>query len=159
MSDKSPELRITRRHLPHWTVEGGIYFVTFRLKFGLLSQEERRIVFNHIKRGNQEFYHLISLVVMPDHVHLIFRPLEEYSLNRVMKGIKGVSARLVNKSRNLRGSLWQDESYDRIRRNVDELHQKISYMYYNPVRAGLVEDPDEYPFWYFDEDWVDKYNI
>ena len=155
MSDKSPELRITRRNLPHWTVEGAIYFVTFRLKSGVLSSADQRIVFNHIKRGDGKFYILIAVVVMPDHVHLIFKPLKEYSLSRVMKGIKGVSARLVNKSRNSRGPLWQDESYDRIMRNAGELHQKINYMYYNPGRAGLIEDPDEYPFWYYNENWED----
>ena len=155
MSDKSPELKMTRRHLPHWTVEGAIYFVTFRLKSGVLSRSEQQIVFNHIRYGNGKFCLLIAVVVMPDHVHLIFKPLKAFSLSRIMKGIKGVSARFVNKSRNSRGPLWQDESYDRIMRNVGELHQKINYMYYNPVRAGLIEDPDEYPFWYYNENWED----
>ena len=159
MSDKSPELIIKRRNLPHWTLEGAIYFVTFRLRVGVLSWPEQWIAFNHIIQGDGRFHILIAAVVMPDHVHLIFKPLKAFSLSRIMKGIKGVSARLVNKSRNSRGPLWQDESYDRIMRNVDELYQKIGYMYYNPVRAELVENPDEYPFWYFDEDWVDKNHI
>jgi putative transposase len=149
------ELKITKRNLPHWTMDGAIYFVTFRTKTGMLSFEEQEIVFRHIKRGNKKFYVLIAVVVMPDHVHLIFRPFKKYTLIRVMKGIKGVSARLINEDRNMRGTVWQDESYDRIIRNEEELQQKIRYMSLNPVKAELVEKPEDYPFWFYNENWID----
>ncbi|MFH1941915.1 MAG: transposase [bacterium] len=149
------ELQITKRNLPHWTLEGSVYFVTFRLKTGMLSYEERKIVFCHITRGNGRFYALIAVMVMPDHVHLLFKPLPNYLLSRVMKGIKGVSARLINEYRNMRGTVWQDESYDRIIRNEEELQQKVRYMYFNPVKAGLADRAEDYPFWFYNENWVD----
>jgi REP element-mobilizing transposase RayT len=73
-----------------------------------------------------------------------------------MHGIKGVSARLLNRSRNIKGNVWQDESFDRIIRDNNELHEKINYMHYNPVKTGLVENPDDYPFRYFNKDWEDN---
>jgi putative transposase len=85
------ELRITQRHLPHWTLEGSIYFVTFDCDAIVLTMEEIRIVVEHIKEGDDKFYDLFAVVVMPDHVHLLHRPLEAYDLSRIMKGIKGVS--------------------------------------------------------------------
>jgi hypothetical protein len=42
--------------------------------------------------------------------------------------------------------VWQDESYDRIIRDDQELEEKLLYMYNNPVKAGLVADPADYEF-------------
>jgi REP element-mobilizing transposase RayT len=85
---------------------------------------------------------------MPDHVHILIRPKEGYTLSRVMKGIKGVSAHKVNVHRNTNGTIWQDESYDRIIRNNDEFDQKLNYMYNNPIKKGLSDEPSEYVGWY-----------
>jgi len=94
-----PDLRITRRRLPHWQQEGSIYFVTFRTEKEPLSHDELRLVVEHIKSGNGRFYCLLAAVVMPDHVHILIRPNEGIGLSRIMKGIKGVSAMLLNRTR------------------------------------------------------------
>ncbi len=140
------EIHRTRRHLPHWERVGSTYFITFRVKRGELSGDERRIVFDHVRSGDPGFYALSALVVMPDHVHLLARPREGVDLSRMMKGIKGVAARLVNQHRGTRGVVWQDESYDRIMRDVEEAINKARYIYENPVRAGLVEVAGLYPY-------------
>ena len=145
------KLKINRRHLPHWEIEGSIYYITFRLLSGNLSPDEIRIVLNHIKDGNQKFYKLYAIVVMPDHVHFIIKPVEGYSPSRIMKGIKGVSAKLINTRRGAIGSVWLDESYDRIIRNEKEFLEKVNYMYLNPMKSGLVKDGEEYYGWYMGE--------
>lgn len=144
MSSEEPRLEKRRRNLPHWTLDGSCYFVTFRLKSGLLTEPERMIVLNHIKSGDLQFYRLAAAVIMPDHVHLLLRPQADYSLSRVMKGIKGVSARLINQHRQQTGNVWQDESWDRIMRDQAEFEEKLNYMANNPVKAGLVKHIDEY---------------
>ena len=111
---------------------------------------------NHILEGHAAFYLLIVAVVMLDHVHIVFRPYGGFSLSRVMKGIKGVSSRLLNEARKTRGAFWRDESYDRIVRNDKELIQKIQYVLYNPVRAGFVEEPFDYEFLYYNEGWEEE---
>ena len=139
---------IYKRHLPHWRLEGSVYYITFRLIEGSMSRIEIGIVINHLKSGHNKFYSLIAIQVMPDHVHCILKPDQEYSLSEIMKGVKGVTARLINKHRNRTGSVWLHESYDRIIRNEKELNQKILYLFINPVRVGLVEDPNEYYGWF-----------
>jgi hypothetical protein len=67
--------------------------------------------------------------------------------------MKGVSARLVNESRGKYGSLWQDESWDRIVRDQAEFDEKLQYMLNNPVKRGLVEDPWTYDGWYYNAEW------
>ena len=143
------ELNITRRKLPHWTLKDSIYFVTFRTKKVELYVEEQKNVLQHIIDGNNKFYMLIAVVVMPDHIHILLEPIEEYNLSRIMRGIKGVTARKINKKRKNSGNIWQNESFDRIIRDENELFEKINYMLYNPVKRGLVENPWDYHGWYF----------
>lgn len=148
------ELKIARRHLPHWTLKGATYFVTFRAANGELSIDEQKLVLEHIIEGNEKFYTLIAAVVMPDHVHLLLTPNERYNLNRIMKGIKGVSARQLNLKRGTSGSIWQDESFDGIIRDQNELNEKLDYMLNNPVKRGLTDSPWDHHVWYFNDTTV-----
>ena len=108
------EVHITRRHLPHWTMKGAAYFVTFRIQSGVLSIQEQKLTLDIIKSGHGSYYTLIAAIVMPNHVHMIFIPYERYTLSRIMKGLKGKSARMINVERKTFGSVWQNESFDRI---------------------------------------------
>lgn len=148
----SLELEITERRLPHWHLEGSVYFITFRLAQGDLTSTERAIVLQHIRSGHERFYVLYSAVVMPDHVHVIIKPNSGVDLSRIMKGMKGVSARLLNEARGTKGTIWQDESYDRIIRDDKEFIEKLEYLLMNPVKANLANDGREYDGWYIDKD-------
>jgi REP element-mobilizing transposase RayT len=91
-----------------------------------------------------------AVVVMPDHVHMIFMPLinqsarEVYSLAQIMDAIKGASAHKVNKFLGRCGKVWQTESFDHVLRSSESLGEKIEYVLNNPVRRGLVENWWEY---------------
>jgi len=146
------EIKIRHRHLPHWTMKDAVYFITFNIWEGEFDNEERSLILNHIISGNDKFYHLFSAVVMPDHVHLIIEIKEKYNLERVMKGIKGVSAKLVNEKRETKGRIWQDEYFDRIIRDYKEYDEKITYMFENPIRKGLVKDNEEYQWWFINNE-------
>ncbi len=150
---KDKELHITKRHLPHWSLEGSVYFVTFRVADEELSMKEQAEVLNHVKDGNNTFYTLIACIVMPDHVHVVFMSDKGYSLSAIMKGIKGVSAYKLNKMSNTKGERWQGESFDRIVRNENELYETLEYMLNNPVDAGLTNDPWNYHGWYCNEQY------
>ena len=145
------ELELHSRQLPHWVLEGAVYYITFRLLVGKLSREEIDIVLSHIRSGNEKFYTLLAAVVLPDHVHLILQPKDGYSLSRVMKGIKGVSARLLNLSRGSKGIIWLDESWDRIIRDEKEFREKLKYMFENPYKARLAEEHENYSGWFLGE--------
>ncbi|HXE75972.1 MAG TPA: transposase [Candidatus Xenobia bacterium] len=142
------KLQITRRHLPHWTMEGATYFVTIRFRTTPLSKAEIRLVLESILSGDGKFFELDAAVVLPDHVHLLLVPQIGYSLSRIMKGLKGATARRLNQLRRRQGTVWQDESFDRIVRDQKEFNEKVHYMCLNPVKAGLTDDPDNYEGWY-----------
>jgi putative transposase len=148
------ELRIKRRRLHHWTLGVATYFVTFRVDRTQFSSAERRIVLDHVCSGHGRFYDLAATMVMPDHAHLILKPRDGFSLSRIMKGIKGVAAHRVNMSRGTTGTVWQDESWDRILRDAAEFDEKLQYMIDNPVKAGLTENGEEYDGWYFNPEFA-----
>lgn len=90
-----------------------------------------------------------AFVVMPDHVHLLFTPLENdrgepYSLTEIMKGIKGASSHSVNKLLDRRGTLWEPESFDRIVRSSNDFEYRVIYIVQNPVAAGLAKGMNDY---------------
>jgi putative transposase len=147
-SMKNESLCITRRHLPHWTMEGSTYFVTFHTKRGTLTVEEQKVTLRHIRERDGVCYSLTAAIVMPDHVHLLLKPKSGWSLSRILKGIKGVSARKINLARCKRGRIWQVESYDRIVRGQSELVRILEYMLNNPLKQGLTDDPGKYHGWY-----------
>ena len=41
---------------------------------------------------------------------------------------------------------WQDESYDRLVRDGEEFQRIVRYIETNPVNAGLVAMPEEFPW-------------
>ncbi len=146
---RTPELKIRRRRLPHWTLGGSVYFVTFRLVANPLTPSERRLVLDQIKSFDKRFYNVVAAVVMPDHVHMLLRPWPGIELSRIMKGVKGVSARKLNQARGSRGSVWLGEWWDRIVRDQNELVDKLDYMRHNPLKQGLTDDPDQYEGWFW----------
>jgi len=144
-------LQTKRRHLPHWTMQGATYFITFCLMHGTLLESEITLLMESLKQGDPQFYALIAAMIMPDHVHLLLKPNVGIDLPRIMKGMKGTSAYKLNQMRNTKGSLWQAEWYDRLVRNEREFADILTYMLNNPVKAGLVGDGWNYFGWYLKE--------
>jgi putative transposase len=97
-------------------------------------------------------YELHHYVVMPNHVHLLLRP--RVALNKITKGIKGVSAKAANEILGRTGkAFWQDESFDHWVRNEREYGKIRFYIEHNPVAAGLVRKPEE---WRWGSAWFHK---
>ena len=138
-----------RRNLPHIEKFHAAYFVTFRTRDDLfLPPAARTIALKHCLFENNRKIELYAAVIMPNHVHLLFTVLEAdegepFSLAEIMKGVKGVSARNINQLLGRKGSLWQDESFDRIMR-AREFEFKRNYIIANPIDARLCERPEEY---------------
>lgn len=138
-----------RRNLPHIEKFSAAYFVTFRTLDDLfLPPAARTIALRHCLFENDRKIEMYAAVIMPNHVHLLFTALESdqgepFLLAEIMKGIKGVSARRINQLLGRKGSLWQDESFDRIMR-AREFEFRRNYIIANPIDAGLCKKPEEY---------------
>lgn len=93
----------------------------------------------------RQLYRLHGFVVMPNHVHVLISP--GAPLSEITKWVKGVSARQANFILGRVGQpFWQDESFDHWVRNEEEFEKIKRYIENNPVRAGLVQKPEEWPY-------------
>ena len=57
----------------------------------------------------------------------------------------------INQRRGTEGELWQPRFFDRALRTVKEYHEKVEYIHFNPVRAGLVGQPQDWRWSSFNE--------
>jgi len=118
-----------RRNLPHLTRPGATYFVTFcrhaRFERSLTGTQVAPIIVQTLQGRAEARYVLYDYTVMPDHVHVILKPVqrpgtermpepEHWALSEIMQGIKGNSARDINEALGREGSVWQAESHDHI---------------------------------------------
>lgn len=85
------------------------------------------------------------LTVMPNHVHAIMKPHRGYELEVVLKTIKGWVAKQINNRVGRAGSLWSQESYDRIIRDEEHLFRVVQYIGRNGKVANLRSN--EYARW------------
>ena len=74
---------------------------------------------------------------------------EYYSLPQITHSIKSYSANRIQKLLNIKGSIWQDENYDRIIRDENEYLEKMKYIINNPLKPGLVEKPEDYKWLFY----------
>lgn len=147
-------LKITRRRLPHWAIDGATYFVTFNTWEKLeLNERARKIVLDACLFFNHQRYSTFALVVMPDHVHWLLQPLpkptgEFWALREIMHSIKSYSAKQIPQVMPHIGTVWQIEWHDRIIRNETELQNTWEYIRQNPVKADLSDTPEVYAFFW-----------
>jgi REP-associated tyrosine transposase len=90
----------------------------------------------------QRRFLLHEFVIMPDHMHALLTPAPDISLERAMQFIKGgFSYRLK-----FRGPVWQQSFTSHRARDSDDYENHREYIRMNPVRARLVDRPEEYPY-------------
>jgi REP element-mobilizing transposase RayT len=82
---------------------------------------------------------------MPNHVHVLWTPA--VSLPELIRSVKGPTARSANQLLGRAGKpFWQEEYFDRIVRTEDEFSQIRRYIEWNPVKAALVSNPEDFPW-------------
>jgi REP element-mobilizing transposase RayT len=90
-------------------------------------------------------YDLHAYVVMANHVHALISP--HAPLSKITRTVKGFSARKANDILGRRGQpFWQDESFDHWVRDEASFLRIRLYIEMNPVRAGLIQKPEDWPW-------------
>lgn len=143
-SQEREEFYIYRRHLPHWRAKGHLYFITWRIHRAQvdLGPEEKDRIVSALKHFDGTRYELVGYVVMNDHVHVLVWPGDEYPLQDIVHSWKSYTAHELQRECGRKGKLWQDESFDRIVRNEQELYEKMQYVLNNPRKRW--PDASEY---------------
>lgn len=84
-------------------------------------------------------------VIMPDHLHVFVCGDDDFELGRWIGMLKQAVAKHIGRS----GStppIWQRGFFDHLLRSAESYSQKWNYVRDNPVRAGLVAKPEDWPY-------------
>ena len=125
------------------------YFVTFNThnRLSLLARGEVHDVFQAfcIRAGD----HNIAVgryVIMPDHIHLFVAfPLTGLTLSEWIGGLKTILGKQLLRL-GIQKPHWQEGFFDHVLRSAESYSQKWNYVRMNPVRAGLCDDPEQWPY-------------
>jgi REP element-mobilizing transposase RayT len=106
----------------------------------LKSPEISQLVADALHRSDGSRCELGSYVVMPNHVHIILRPLapETDTLDMILKHWKGSSSRSMNEKLKNSGMLWHREGFEHLIRDAEQLWRILQYIGANPGKAGLL---------------------
>jgi REP element-mobilizing transposase RayT len=85
------------------------------------------------------------VLAMPDHLHGIVTFPRQFQMRKSVSDWKRWLA-------TRRGVTWQDGFFDHRLRSPESAVEKANYIRLNPVRAGLVDDPSQWPY---RRDWKD----
>jgi len=82
---------------------------------------------------------------MPNHLHILVEGQStECNLRAYMTKLKQKTGYSLRGP--VDGTLWQSRYYDHILRKAEDSDSIAWYIWMNPVRQGLVNKPEEYPF-------------
>jgi len=126
-----------------------LYFLTTCVhdRRRLLDNESiHRAFMNFCGKASAQGVWVGRYVLMPDHVHLFaaFAPSAP-SLSCWMKALKRTLA-LVVPGDGVSGPCWQKGFFDHVLRSAESYRLKWEYVRQNPVRAGLVKRPEDWPY-------------
>lgn len=156
--------------LPHFQIKDHLYYITTVVHDRLPIFTRPAYIVSLLDSLN--FYRhklsfkLLGYVLMPDHIHFLIRPYGEASISEIVRDYKKfTSVRIIRQAEaesnkawleafhragaqtgRSQNKVWQDDYWDSNVYTEPFLRQKLNYMHCNPVRAGLVNDPSEYPY-------------
>ncbi len=111
------------------------------------DDEDANCYLRHLHHSaNKHHCDLHAYALMPNHVHLLLTPQLEQGIGKVLQRTSRYYVQHFNQRYQHHGSIWQGRYRATL---VDDEHYGLScmrYIEYNPVRAGLVEDPAAYPW-------------
>ena len=133
--------------LKRYQQAGELHFVTFscyrRLPL-LASAQAKRWLEQALEQARRQYgFYVTGYVIMPEHVHLLVSEPERSTLARALQALKqSVARRLIGE----REHFWQARYYDFNVWTARKRIEKLRYMHRNPVKRGLVEKPEHWPW-------------
>jgi putative transposase len=126
---------------------GVFHFVTFSCyrRSPLLARCHGYEAFEHELESARRDYGFVvaGYVLMPEHVHLLLSEPGKSSLAVVLQLLKQQTSRGLKKEDH---RFWQRRYYDFNVWSEEKRIEKLRYMHRNPVKRGLVQKPEDWPW-------------
>jgi len=150
LENKFPKRKSPRLKDFDYATPNAVFFLTSRAKYGhqvFINPDFNFQCIDYIKEERTRLGHAVYVFcLMPEHLHLLSSPLE--SGIPVTLYMDGLSSKMTRLSWNygFLGKLMQRSFYDHIVRKEEDLRQIAEYILNNPVRRGLVQRWEDYPY-------------
>ena len=99
-----------------------------------------------LKYSGEKEVAVLVYCLMPNHVHLLLKPSEQKALPKMMQGITLCYSKYFNGENGRTGRLWECRYYSTVIDADSYLWTVSKYIENNPVRAGIVKRPEDYPY-------------
>lgn len=136
---------------PHWFQANTIYMLTaaiYQSKY-VIHPPERKIAWrdSFIEAAKLYSWHVIAWVVLHNHYHAMVKsPNNPSSLSKFTASYHKYTARKWNEEENTSGRKVWWNFWDTCIRSEKDYSSRLRYIFWNPVKHGLVENPKDYPF-------------
>jgi putative transposase len=146
---------------PHLFRRGSVYMVaasTRNRKHVLGTPGKKRFVCDTLlNRAEMLGWSIEAWAVMTNHYHCIMRaPEAGSSLAALVRSIHSITARYLNRVDTSPGRRVWSNYWDTCITNERSYLARLHYVHTNPVRHGLVQQPEDYPFssyrWFLAQD-------
>jgi putative transposase len=138
-------------------VDASVYFITVCTlnRQSILASSHVHVAFRSYAARGKEFGAAVGrYVIMPNHLHVFVGLDRKMTVSRWVKGLKRslddalrqTGHKPVALSRSKLCGFWQPGAFDHLLRSTESYQQKWEYVWQNPVRAGLVQRPEDWPY-------------
>lgn len=97
-----------------------------------------------------------AYILMTNHVHLLVTPTTKNGVSQMMQSLGRLYVRYINQTYDRSGTLWQGRYKSTLVDSERYLLLVSRYIELNPVRAGMVKHPGDYPWSSFQGNALDK---
>ena len=113
----------------------------------LARDDDFRFLYRCLREASQKYSLAIhAWVFMNNHIHLLVTPANVESLPKVMQSVGRRYAQYFNRSYHRSGALWEGRYKSSLVDTDGYLLSCYRYIELNPVRAGIVQRPEEYAY-------------
>ncbi len=126
----------------------------------LLQRDDiREVIAESFHYFDNQRYKLLAYSIMPNHIHVLILPKTQengdiFPIQHIIYTWKKYTALAINRLIGKTGNFWQKEGYDHLVRDDSELANVLNYILMNPVKAGLVQQWQEWKGNYLSQDLI-----
>ena len=125
------------------------YFIIICVKNGEAVFSDKKLAEKIIeylrKNKDKNNYKVYTYCLMPDHLHLLLNPADSnIPVSKFLQTLKSQTGFRYKKEHGI--PLWQRGFYNHVVRKNEDLVKIAQYVLNNPIRKGLTQKAEEYPF-------------
>lgn len=115
-------------------------------KFTSMSENFQKIIVDELKIDGEVLVEIIAYCIMPTHIHLILKQIEDNGISKFMGRVLNGYSRYFNTKHGRVGPLWSGRFKNVLVQTDEQLIHLTRYIHLNPTSSGLVNKPEDWNY-------------